>query len=300
MTAEYLVAPPLGSSSIPRFDNGWVNGSTGRDPFLTYARELASVNWSEELEALHEESSRDHFIDVWTRRAILTRLRGLPPKAVIADVGCSTGHLLSDLRIARPEAELVGVDLVASGLTKAHALVPSAQLFQADAGRLPFGDASIDGVVSANLLEHVVDDVGVLAELYRVLRPGANAVIAVPAGPGTYDYYDRFLGHVRRYARGELAAKARRARFEIVEDAYLGSLIYPAFWLVKKRNRLLRRALDGTALEARVASDIARTRSSRFGDLACGAEQRLVGAGLRMPFGVRAITVLRHPERPSV
>ena len=42
-----------------------------------------------------------------------------------------------------------------------------------------------------------------------MLRPGARAVVVVPAGPGTYDYYDRFLGHERRYARGELAGKAR-------------------------------------------------------------------------------------------
>ena len=46
----------------------------------------------------------------------------------------------------------------------------------------------------------------------RILRPGARAVIVVPAGPGTYDYYDRFLGHERRYARGELAGQGERRR----------------------------------------------------------------------------------------
>ena len=34
------------------------------------------VNWSEDLEALHEETSRDHFIDVWTRRALAGRRLG--------------------------------------------------------------------------------------------------------------------------------------------------------------------------------------------------------------------------------
>ena len=74
---------------------------------------------------------------------------------------------------------------------------------------LPFADASVAAAVSANLLEHVPDDERALAELRRVLRPGGRAVIVVPASPGVYDYYDRFLGHERRYARGELASKAR-------------------------------------------------------------------------------------------
>ncbi len=68
------------------------------------------------------------------------------------------------------------------------------------------------GPVSANLLEHVPMIKRRCGEVARVLRPGRRAVVVVPAGPDTYDYYDRFLGHERRYARGELAARvARRA-----------------------------------------------------------------------------------------
>ena len=60
-----------------------------------------------------------------------------------------------------------------------------------------------------------------------MLRPGGVAAVVVPAGPGTYDYYDRFLGHERRYARGELAQSGERAGFEVLDDAYLGSLALP-------------------------------------------------------------------------
>ena len=47
-------------------------------PFVSYVPSQHAVNWSEDLEELHEESSRTHFIDVWTRRAILARWAACP------------------------------------------------------------------------------------------------------------------------------------------------------------------------------------------------------------------------------
>jgi SAM-dependent methyltransferase len=286
--------PPPGADGLPRFERGWLRADGASDAFLSYVGSDHAVNWSPELEELHEESSRDHFIDVWTRRSMLERLGPLGPAPVIVDVGCSTGHLLEDLREARPDALLIGVDLVAAGLVKAHANVPDARLLHADACELPLDDASVDAAVSANLLEHVPRDDLALDELARVLRPGARAVIVVPAGPTLYDYYDRFLGHERRYARGELAGKAARAGLEVIEDAHLGSLLYPPFWFVKKRHRRRFDALEGAALERRVASDIASTRDSPLGHAACTIERHLLARGVRPPFGIRGLTVLRR------
>jgi SAM-dependent methyltransferase len=278
--------------SVPAFDKGWLSKDGRREPFLVYADD-PSVNWSAELEELHADESRTHFIDVWTRSAIVAALGELEANATIVDLGCSTGYLLSDLRAARPDATLVGVDLVSSGLHKAHALVPEARLLKADACALPLCDASVEAVVSANLLEHVPDDLRALREFARVLRPGACAVVVVPIGPGLYDYYDRFLGHTRRYARGELERKARDAGLDVVGGSYLGSVLYPAFWLVKKRNRLVSSHLTHQALEARVAADISRTRDSRAGRLAVRLEQRLLDARVNLPFGIRRLVILR-------
>jgi SAM-dependent methyltransferase len=288
------LVPPPGSERVLGFDRGWLLDGARRAPFLSYATEDASVNWSEELEILHEDSSRDHFIDVWTRRAILERVGPLPSSPNVLDLGCSSGYLLADLAKFHPGSTVFGVDLVGAGLLKAHALVPEARLLRADACALPLGEESMDAVVSANLLEHIPDDVQALREIARVLRPGGRAVIVVPAGPGIYDYYDRFLGHERRYRRGELAAKGPMAGLNPLEECFLGSLLFPAFWLVKKRNRRRDYALAGEALERRVASDIATTRSSRTGHLACELERRLLAAGVRLPFGIRNLTVLQR------
>ncbi len=293
---EPALHPPPGSGGLPAFDHGWRRADGGIDPYLRYAAAGQAVNWSSELEQLHAEDTRDHFIDVWTRRAMLERLGPLPAGAVIVDLGCSTGYLLEDLRGAYPDAQLIGVDLVDSGLRTAHGVVPDARLLQADVCSLPLRDSSVDAAMSANLLEHVPDDEAALAELRRVLAPGARGVLVVPAGAGCYDYYDRFLGHERRYDSGELAAKARRAGLEVIDDAHLGSILFPAFWLVKQRNRRVNKHLDGEALEARVASDIERTRDRRIGHLACELERSLLNHGLRLPFGIRGLTVVRRPE----
>jgi ubiquinone/menaquinone biosynthesis C-methylase UbiE len=266
----------------------------GEEPFVSYTGADAAVNWSEELEAVHAEASRTHFLDRWTRRAIIDGIGSVSPGATIADLGCSTGFLLEDLREAHPDAVLVGVDMIAAGLRKAHVAVPEARLLQADVCQLPLEDESIDAVVSANLLEHVPDDRRALREIARVLKPGRPAALVVPAGPRTFDYYDRFLGHERRYGRGELAQKCRDAGLEPLEDRHLASLLYPPFWLVKQRNRRRYNDLRGEALEARVTEDIARTRDSRLGQLTWPVEDRLVRAGVRLPFGIRSFVVARR------
>jgi SAM-dependent methyltransferase len=266
------------------------------DAFTAYAESL-DVNWSDELEELHEESSRDHFLDVWTRTSLLDGMERFGPAEpeVVLDAGCSSGYLLEDLRRALPEATLLGVDLVAGGLRRAHALVPDARLLLADVCALPIEDASVDIVLSANLLEHVPDDVGALAEMHRVLKPGGLAAVIVPAGPSTYDYYDAFLGHERRYKRGELASKAGDG-FEVLLDTHLGALIYPAFWAVKKNNRRKHRAPSPAERQALVERDIDRTTDSKLGSLTTRVERALLARDVSLPVGIRTLTFLR--KRP--
>ena len=50
----------------------------------------------------------------------------------------------------------------------------------ADASALPFADASLDFVLSAHALEHMWDPIAVLAEWYRVVRPGGYVFLIVP------------------------------------------------------------------------------------------------------------------------
>lgn len=51
---------------------------------------------------------------------------------------------------------------------------------QGIAEQLPFRDASFDGVLGMNVLHHVPDLVGTIAELARVLKPGCRGVFSEP------------------------------------------------------------------------------------------------------------------------
>ena len=55
-------------------------------PIVSHAPSGQAVNWSEDLEQLHEEVSRTHCIDVWTRRAIVARLGPVPQRPTVPNV----------------------------------------------------------------------------------------------------------------------------------------------------------------------------------------------------------------------
>ena len=91
---------------------------------------------------------------------------------IIADVGCADGALAA-ARPAGRRALLAGFDLSAA-MTRAHP--PPA--VRADATALPLRDASVTGVVAANMLYHLDDPLPAIREAHRVLTPGGIFVAA--------------------------------------------------------------------------------------------------------------------------
>ena len=72
---------------------------------------------------------------------------------------------------AKPGLRYTGIDLVRTG---PHVTVTG------DVSAMPLPDNAFDIVFCSHVLEHVVDDVAAIAELYRVLQPGGQAIISVP------------------------------------------------------------------------------------------------------------------------
>ncbi|MBW3651421.1 MAG: methyltransferase domain-containing protein [Actinobacteria bacterium] len=99
----------------------------------------------------------------------------LPPAVggddVLVDLGCG-GGLLANYSAGYVH---VGVDVTMSALT--ISAERGVQALQGDVGRLPLRDASAAVVVAGEILEHVSDLPAVVAEICRILRPGATVVM---------------------------------------------------------------------------------------------------------------------------
>ncbi len=95
------------------------------------------------------------------------------PGAVLVDLACGGGLMAP--HVARLGYRHVGVDVGLTGLRVAreHGVLP----VRASVLQVPLPDACTDVVVAGEILEHVEDDVAVLAECARLLRPGGTLVI---------------------------------------------------------------------------------------------------------------------------
>jgi SAM-dependent methyltransferase len=106
---------------------------------------------------------------------------GTGPGTRLLDVGCGTGLLLT-LAQGRGAA-VTGLDVTPGLLEVARARLPTAELWQADICRLPFGDAEFDVVTGVNAYQFAADPPGALAEAARVVRPGGLVAIGNFAAP---------------------------------------------------------------------------------------------------------------------
>jgi demethylmenaquinone methyltransferase/2-methoxy-6-polyprenyl-1,4-benzoquinol methylase len=120
------------------------------------------------------------FQDQAWRRLAVTAV-AVPPGGIILDVGTGTGDFLPLLTHAAPGARAVGVDLTFAMMDAGRAKLTEADgragYVQGDALRLPFADDSFDGLVNGFLLRNVADLRQTLAEMRRVIKPGARAVL---------------------------------------------------------------------------------------------------------------------------
>jgi SAM-dependent methyltransferase len=99
--------------------------------------------------------------------------RHFAPDARLLDVGCGTGWLADHF------ADYSGLD--GSPDAVAAAAGRGRNVRQHDVAEpLPFADASFDGVVMKDLLEHVPDPVALVLEVRRVLRPGGRVFASSP------------------------------------------------------------------------------------------------------------------------
>ena len=174
----------------------------------------------------------------------------LKPGMTVLDIGAGFGR--HAFETARRGAHVVATDLsldeVRGTLNTFAAMIVDGELpggvtascLQANGLTMPFADGSFDRIIVSEVLEHVPDDLGVMAELFRLLKPGGRLAATVPSAipeqicwwlNDAYHAPKAVGGHVRIYHQPELRTKLASVGFEPGESHRAHALHGPYWWL---------------------------------------------------------------------
>jgi ubiquinone/menaquinone biosynthesis C-methylase UbiE len=189
--------------------------------------------------------------DVFTPQAssrlvdAFVELSGLGPGARVVDLGCGSGAFTHLLR--RAGYEVAGLDISGKLVEIGRRKHPGVEFLQGDIERLPFANASFDGVLLSGVVHHFPDPSRCAGEVFRILRPQGRFVAFDPnrMNPFMWLYRDpaspfySSLGvtpNERPVLAGEVAAVFQRAGFAVTTH-YIAGLAYR--YVASRRTRLL-------------------------------------------------------------
>ena len=171
----------------------------------------------------------------------------LNPGDRVLDLGCGEGrHVISAYLEARVES--IGVDLSVSDLQTPREKFRDFEqvddpdrlfaLASANALELPFADNSFDKVICSEVLEHIPDYRGALAEIQRVLKPGGLFCASVPrrwpekvCWALSSAYHQVPGGHIRIFRARELRGDIEGLGFKHYYRHWAHALHAPFWWL---------------------------------------------------------------------
>jgi ubiquinone/menaquinone biosynthesis C-methylase UbiE len=166
----------------------------------------------------------------------------------LLEVGAGWGTLIAQLDAPLRSACDLSLPMLRSG----HQADGAAPVL-GDAEQLPYADASFDGALSVNLLEHVPHPARVLGEFERVLVPGGRGLLVTPNGDlePLLDLLERLRLKLPEGPHSFLGMREARslaqAHFAVLD--HQSFLVFPAGprWLVDGLDRLAR-AVRGRGL----------------------------------------------------
>ena len=159
----------------------------------------------------------------WFRRheAAYAALRGRCADAVVLEAGCGEGYG-ADL-LAEVATRVIALDYEPKTTAHVHARYPRLDVLRGNLAALPIASATIDVIANFQVLEHLWDQAGFLAECRRALKPGGTLLLTTPNRITFSPGQDRPINpyHTRELDPGELRELLVEAGFTV---EFLGGL----------------------------------------------------------------------------
>ncbi len=184
--------------------------------------------------------------EIVQRRFRLARqLASFENKSVL-DFGCGNGA--QTVQFAKAGCKIIAVDIDADDLKTLHRFVDEEKIctiqpLRYDGAHLPLAEASMDLVLSFEVLEHVPDEAVALQEIHRVLKPGGEIIFSVPNKGWIFEthgarlpllpwnrvpffswlphFIHRRFAKARIYRKRDIVGLLQRHGFEILSTQYI-------------------------------------------------------------------------------
>ena len=140
----------------------------------------------------------------------------------LLDVGCGTGAILAD---ASRYFDASGMDASPRAIEFCRKRGLS-KLFVGNLDEYP-GKEKFDIITLFDVVEHIDDDVEVLAQARSRLNDNGHVLITVPAYQWLWSSHDVVNHHKRRYTRTQLGPVMTKAGFHIDHLTYFNTLLFP-------------------------------------------------------------------------
>jgi len=205
------------------------------------------------------------------------------------EIGCGTGYVLKGFsKFTR--LTMTGADVLLEGLCYAKKRLPQVEFIQLDAAQMPFSE-EFDAIGAFDVLEHIEDDVAVMKNAARALRPHGLFFVTVPQHRFLWSVTDEIGCHKRRYSRDEFVEKLTACGFAI---EFLSSFVFTLFPVM-----LASRFLTRTKGRSQRGNDAGATELQPPGILNSMLEffmridELLIRKNIHLPFGGSLVVVAR-------
>ena len=156
---------------------------------------------------------------VWKR---VQQLAVLYPQDVLLDVSSEDGELLRRIGQTVPGASFAGICATPQLARTARYRVPEADIMYAELDDFPWLSQSFDVAMCLLSVAALRDLPTVLAEVYRVLKPGGQFLLAAPWLPGPLRaLVNRFLADETEESAAVISSKALRGYLEKAGFAHI-------------------------------------------------------------------------------